>query len=149
MMHKQRYTVDLTGLHAVCEANYARMMRVFPAYEVSNRTEFALLDERVSIDVIERSRYTTIFRIASRPVAQAWLAPLQMEVRAYHDASMLEVGSFQASGAVHARYAYPNPAMHQQDEKSQQNHFLADWLEHCLANGLASLSDSLRRMPQV
>ncbi|TCO73215.1 DUF1249 domain-containing protein [Chromatocurvus halotolerans] len=148
-MHRQRYTVDLTGLHAVCEANYARMMRVFPAYEVSNRTEFALLDERVSIDVIERSRYTTIFRIASRPVARAWLAPLQMEVRAYHDAAMLEVGSFQASGTVQARYAYPNPAMHQQDEKNQQNRFLADWLEHCLANGLASLPDSLRRTPQV
>lgn len=148
-MHRQRYTVDLTGLHAVCEANYARMMRVFPAYEISNRTEFALLDERVSIDVVERSRYTTIFRIASRPLAQAWLAPLQMEVRAYHDAAMLEVGSFQASGTVQARYAYPNPAMHQQDEKSQQNRFLADWLEHCLANGLASLPENLRRTPQV
>jgi uncharacterized protein YqiB (DUF1249 family) len=25
--------------------------------------------------------------------------------------------------------------MFQQDEKSQQNRFLADWLEHCLHNG--------------
>ena len=148
-MTRQRYTVDLTGLHAVCEANYARMMRLFPSYEVRNRTEFALADERVAIDVIERSRYTTIFRICSRPLARTWLAPLQMEVRAYHDAAMLEVGSFQASGAVQARYAYPNPAMHQQDEKSQQNRFLADWLEHCLANGMANFFTSPRRTPQV
>lgn len=148
-MRKQRYTVDLTGLHAICEANYARMMRLFPAYEVRNRTEFTLADERVVIEVIERSRYTTIFRISSRPLARTWLAPLRVEARAYHDAAMLEVGSFQASGAVQARYAYPNPAMHQQDEKNQQNRFLADWLEHCLANGLASLPDSLRRTPQL
>jgi uncharacterized protein YqiB (DUF1249 family) len=28
--------------------------------------------------------------------------------------------------------------MHQQDEKSQQNRFMADWLEHCLQNGRVS-----------
>jgi uncharacterized protein YqiB (DUF1249 family) len=138
-MGRRRYTVDLTGWHAVCEANYARMMRLFPGYEVSNHTEFALLDERVVIDVIERSRYTTIFRIGARPLKQGWMTPLRMEVRAYHDAGMAEVSSFQASGAVQARYTYPNPAMHQQDEKSQQNRFLADWLEHCLAHGMATL----------
>jgi uncharacterized protein YqiB (DUF1249 family) len=29
--------------------------------------------------------------------------------------------------------------MFQQDEKFQQNRFLADWLEHCLQNGRASV----------
>ena len=60
---------------------------------------------------------------------------LQVEVRAYHDAGMLEVGAFQSHRRMEARYRYPNDHMYQQDEKSQQNHFLADWLEHCLKNG--------------
>jgi uncharacterized protein YqiB (DUF1249 family) len=34
--------------------------------------------------------------------------------------------------------------MHQQDEKSQQNRFRADWLEHCLGNGLSAKSIALR-----
>ena len=58
-------------------------------------------------------------------------------MRAYHDAGMLEVGMFQSHRKIAARYQYPNHAMHQQDEKSQQNRFLADWLEHCLQHGRA------------
>ena len=56
-------------------------------------------------------------------------------MRAYHDAGMLEVGSFQSCRRVEARYPYPNRRMHQQDEKYQQNRFLAEWLEHCLQDG--------------
>jgi uncharacterized protein YqiB (DUF1249 family) len=50
---------------------------------------------------------------------------------------MLEVGVFQSHRRIAARYAYPNTRMYQQDEKSQQNRFLAEWLEHCLHNGRA------------
>ena len=59
-------------------------------------------------------------------------------MRAYHDAGMLEVGSFQSHRRIEPRYSYPNRHMHQQDEKSQQNSFLADWLEHCLGNGIST-----------
>ena len=52
---------------------------------------------------------------------------------------MLEVGMFQSHRQVAARYRYPNDQMFQQDEKYQQNRFLADWLEHCLHNGRASI----------
>jgi len=136
---KPRYKVDLTALHALCEANYARLVRLFPDYEVTNRREFQLGDERVLLEVLERSRYTTHVRLHSLAHVERWLAPLCIDVRAYHDAGMLEVISFQTSGSVRGRYSYPNPAMHQQDEKNQQNRFLADWLEHCLEHGLAPL----------
>ena len=72
-----------------------------------------------------------------------WLGGLRVEVRAYHDAGMLEVGSFQSHRRIQPRYNYPNEQMHQQDEKSQQNRFLADWLEHCLGNGHSSQPVSL------
>ena len=147
-MMRNTYKVDLRGLHAQCEANYARLKRLFPEYESSNSRRFAIGSEQVHIEVLERSRYTTVFRLQSwsRGAAgdarepapdQRWLQPLRMDLRAYHDAGMLEVIAFQRGGRVEGRYEYPNPRMLQQDEKSQQNRFLAEWLEHCLRHGEA------------
>jgi len=135
---KQAYRVDLAALHAVCEANYARLLRLFPDYESANSLEFDVGTARVRIDVIERSRYTTIFRLFQTHAEAEWLGLMRVEVRAYHDAGMLEVGAFQSHRRVEGRYEYPNNRMYQQDEKRQQNHFLADWLEHCLENGRSS-----------
>jgi uncharacterized protein len=154
---KGRYRVDLRAFHALCEANYARLLRLFPDYESRNARGFSVQAARVQIDVIERSRYTTLFRLQSfrrssvstgsqgaGEVAEALgLAPLRVEVRAYHDAGMLEVTDFQSGGRTEGRYSYPNRDMHQEDEKRQQNAFLADWLAHCLHHGEADLADYL------
>lgn len=132
------FSLNLAELHAVCEANYARMLRLFPDYESSNQREFRVGPSRIRLEVMERCRYTTIFRLHQQHAEARWLGNLRVEVRAYHDAAMLEVGSFQSHRRIAARYSYPNSQMHQQDEKSQQNRFLADWLEHCLGNGLST-----------
>ena len=141
-MLKSSHKVDLSALHARCEANYARLLRLFPDYESSNSRRFIIGDEQLHLEVLARSRYTTEFRLQSwsrgsspdEPLRR-WLAPLRMDLRAYHDAGMLEVIAFQSSGRTEGRYSYPNPRMLQQDEKCQQNGFLADWLEHCLSHG--------------
>ena len=132
---KKAYRLDLASLHAVCEANYARLLRLFPDYQTRNLCEFRLGEARVRIEVLERSRYTTIFRLFQARQDEQWLGSLRVELRAYHDAGMLEVGTFQSHRRVEGRYAYPNDQMHQQDEKHQQNHFLAEWFSHCLENG--------------
>ena len=134
---KKPFKLDLAEMHAVCEANYARLLRLFPDYETANSREFTVADARVRLEVMERCRYTTIFRLHQHHVKDSWLGRLRVEVRAYHDAGMLEVGMFQSHRRISARYQYPNAYMYQQDEKSQQNRFLADWLEHCLQNGRA------------
>ncbi len=180
-MLKSRYKVDLRGLHALCDANYVRLLRLFPDYESCNSRRFSLPWARIQIDVLERSRYTTLFRLQSYRVAQpssdeaaaavqkpesledrtiepnsekasenaiaehGWVLPLRLEARAYHDAGMLEVVAFQSEARTAARYDYPNRAMHQEDEKRQQNAFLADWLAHCLHHGQADLNGSLPR----
>jgi len=129
-------------LHAICEANYARLLRLFPDYENSNVRELITGEARVRLEVVQRCRYTTIFRLHQKHAESRWLGSLLVEVRAYHDASMLEVGMFQSHRRIVGRYDYPNAAMFQQDEKYQQNRFLADWLEHCLQNGRAPLDAS-------
>jgi uncharacterized protein YqiB (DUF1249 family) len=146
---KGRYKVDLRTLHALCESNYARLLRLFPDYESRNARHFALRSARVQINVVERSRYTTMFHLQSyRPAATeqqpALLPPLRIDARAYHDAGMLEVVTFQTEGRIAGRYAYPNRNMHQEDEKRQQNEFLAEWLTHCLQHGEADISGLLR-----
>ena len=145
-MNKSSYKVDLRALHAQCEANYARLLRLFPDYESSNKRSFSVGGTQIHMDVLERSRYTTLFLLQSFAQTSAtsswpWLTPLRMEVRAYHDAGMLEVIVFQGSTRTAGRYSYPNPSMHQQDEKAQQNAFLAEWLSNCLTHGEVLLED--------
>ena len=123
-LKKKPFKLDLTELHAVCEANYARMLRLFPDYENSNSRELLVGAARVHLEVIERCRYTTIFHLGQQHAENRWLGNLRVEVRAYHDAGMLEVGMLQSHRRVAARYSYPNNKMFQQDEKYQQNRFL-------------------------
>lgn len=135
---KKNYKLNLSNLHAICEANYVRILRLFPDYENSNSREFIVGLAKVRIEVVERCRYTTFFRIHQHQSESALLGDLRIDVRAYHDARMLEVGVFQSREHIAPRYVYPNEDMYQQDEKSQQNRFLADWLEHCHRNGHVS-----------
>lgn len=139
----KQFRLNLAELHAVCEANYARLLRLFPDYETANRREFHVGPSRVLLEVVERCRYTTIFQLHQQHAEAQWLGSLRVELRAYHDALMLEVGSFQSHRRIKPRYQYPNEKMFQQDEKSQQNHFLADWLEHSLANGHSAAAFSV------
>lgn len=138
-LEKKAFKLDLSELHGMCEANYARLMILFPDYQNCNKRELLVGAAKVQIHVVERCRYTTIFRIHQQHAETRWLGLLRVEVRAYHDASMLEVGMFQSQRGAAARYAYPNTHMLQQDEKCQQNRFLAEWLEHCLQNGRADM----------
>lgn len=138
-LRKKPFKQDLRELHALCEANYARMLRLFPDYEVNNTRDLVVGEASVTLEVVERCRYTTIFRLCQHRADSRWLGKLRIEVRAYHDASMLEVGVFQSHRRIAARYDYPNDKMFQQDEKYQQNRFLADWLEHCLDNGRSNV----------
>jgi uncharacterized protein YqiB (DUF1249 family) len=137
-LKQKPFRLDLTQLHAICDANYARLLRLFPDYENSNSRDLLVGTAKVRLSVIERCRYTTIFQLHQQRAESRWLGMLRVEVRAYHDVRMLEVTVFQSSRQVAARYHYPNERMFAQDEKYQQNRFLADWLEHCLQNGRAS-----------
>lgn len=135
-----KYSVNLAAMHATCECNYVRLLQLFPDYETSNSREFQLPDgARVRIEVVERCRYTTLLRVQQHGSVNAWLSAPRFDLRAYHDARMVEVTGFQAQSRVAARYEYPNRQMHSRDEKSQQNLFLAEWLSYCLQQGCSSV----------
>lgn len=136
-----RYKVDLKGFMADCEANYARLQRLFPAMDRIDQHQFALpgADEQVfALRVLERSPYTSEVEIARvGTTISRWLDFPAIKIRLYHDARLAEVVGFSREWRIRPRYPYPNRAMHQPDEKAQWNHFLAEWLSICIHNGYA------------
>jgi uncharacterized protein YqiB (DUF1249 family) len=137
---RERYRVDLVGLQAACEANYARLMRLLPDMRnatSSRRIGMTQGDQMLGVltlEVVLACPYTTTLRVRQEH-SLPWLPVPQLEVQVYHDARMAEVISAEHARRFRSVYPYPNESMHQPDEKAQLNLFLGEWLTHCLACG--------------
>lgn len=132
---RPRYSVDLVDLHSLCEGNYVRLLRLFPDYENTNDRKLHAGNAQIALEVTERSRYTTTFRLTHVSPLAFPRPGLQLDIRAYHDARMVEVIGFQRHRQLKGRYQYPNDNMYQRDEKRQQNRYVAELLAFCLAEG--------------
>ena len=134
---QRSHRADLTDLHALCDANYRRVLQLFPDYEHTNGREFLAGDASVRLEVIDRGRYTTTLRLSLHGTLPPPLGVRSLDMRVYHDARMAEVIAFQSQRTGGPRYRYPNRHMHQRNEKLSQNQFAGDLLAFCLAEGLA------------
>jgi uncharacterized protein len=100
---RDRYRVDLIGLQAACEANYARLMRLLPEMrEQPGPRQIAVTqgDQMLGVltlEVILDCPYTSTLRV-SQQHSLPWLPVPQLQVQVYHDARMAEVVA-----AEHAR----------------------------------------------
>ena len=146
-MRTKKYSFDLAGQMAECEANYARIMQLLPDMTEVDRREFAVdlpgaQPGRLQIVIRERCKYTTMVDVSqlsphsSAPFGEA-LQPPCFSLRVYHDARMAEVVTFNHHQQLRPKYDYPNNKMYQRDEKAQLNIFLGEWLSHCLQYGYA------------
>lgn len=135
---KSRYKIDLPRQQAECSHNYARLLKLLPDFETTQCWQVELDSGRMNIEVVERARYTTTLSLCQQQsTLDSWSAPLQLTVRLYHDADMAEVVAWHSHRQIQPRYDYPNRDMYHEDEKSQLNHFLGDWLSHSLSCGRA------------
>jgi len=132
---KRSQRVALAELHAMCELNYARLLRVFPDYQRSNSRRIQVASSLLVINVIERDRHTTCFAIDYHTPLPAGVGNSCLHIRMYHDAEMAEVVKLKTNSRLEPRYSYPNNRMYQPDEKWQQNQFVAELLEACLSDG--------------
>ena len=132
------YNIDLSAHMAECDANYLRVMKLFPKLGEHTASAFAVClsgnRAQVSVEVAERSRYTTVIRLRQSPDA-AWGANPVFRVRLYHDARCAEVIEYQCAKHFNAVYPYPNAGMRQRDEKAQVNRLLGEFLAFCLRHG--------------
>ncbi len=149
LQQSRRYSVDLPAHMAECDANYVRLMRMFPDLREKDKQHINLpltgLDAVVVFDVLEKGPYTTLLKIDVSS-EQKWLemaAAPAMTVRVYHDAQSAEVVSYQAQNRFHGAYEYPNTRMRQRDEKVQINRFLGEFLSLCLSHGASTTPISL------
>ena len=151
-----RYTVDLAGMHALYEFNYARLQKLLRGAGVSDRLgtfaplEFAWGDsllvpldsELISVQPVlqlqrvERTRYTETWRLAQMTPTLPWCPELDMEVRLFHDARMADVLRFQSARRIPAIVPDAHQAGWRVNEKQLVNQFLGDCLQHCLSHGL-------------
>jgi len=142
---KTKYIPDLTKQMALCEANYARLLKLMPDIDECQQREFvvdmAQGQSVVCIAVQERFKFTSTLSIVQKPVSEercdiisALISPTLI-VRLYHDAKMAEVISPAKKTQYRGKYSYPNKSMLQIDEKIQLNEYLAQWLSHCLTHG--------------
>jgi uncharacterized protein YqiB (DUF1249 family) len=136
----RRYRIDLPAQMAECDANYLRLMKLFPRLAEEDVSVFGMVlgqhPYQVRLEVVERGPYTTLIELRHLPEAP-WNRRPRLRVRLYHDARSAEVVEFH--GARHFRpiYKYPNQKMHLPDEKAQVNRFLTEFLSMCLAHGVA------------
>lgn len=153
---RPRYTVDLAGMHALYEFNYARLQKLLRGAGVQDRLgavaplEFAwgheqavalsegelLVQPVLQLERVERTRYTETWRLAQMTPTLPWCPELDMEVRLFHDARMADVLRFQSARRIPARVPASDERGWRINEKQLVNQFLGDCLQHCLQHGL-------------
>ncbi|MTI15073.1 DUF1249 domain-containing protein [Sansalvadorimonas verongulae] len=136
---RSRYHVDLTGLQAVCDANYLRILRITPRGPAGTQRfiniEMQGHEAEACLEIREQTKYTTLLHLSLVQPFHRWLPLPNLSVRLYHDVRMAEVVAADHHRGLDARYSYPNPEMYQPDEKHQLNKLLSEWLQHCLQAG--------------
>ncbi|MEM7218076.1 MAG: DUF1249 domain-containing protein [Pseudomonadota bacterium] len=145
---RRRYSMNLGAHMAECDANYARICSIAPTL-VEGATDSVAFDlqlgdslTRVTVDAVERSRYTTLIDI-TRTLAgldglPGALTTATIRARLYHDAQSAEVVAMHNERKFREGYDYPNPEMRSRDEKAQVNRFLGEFLALCLRHGMAA-----------
>lgn len=137
-MAKTAYVTDLKSLQGECSANYLRLIRLVGDMEQGESRDIRLSEEgsnALHLYIQENAPYTTMIQVSQTGPLDHVVESPKMRVHLYHDVRMAEVTDFQRERHFHGRYRYPNPRMHQPDEKLQLNRFLGEWLAHGLAHG--------------
>ena len=142
--NRKLYVPDLKAFAGICESNYAHLLKLLPDMEAGNKREFNISGgpnhaTAIRLSIVEKFTYTLDILVEQVSTLNDFLTPPTMAVRLYHDVRMAEVLSFDNNHRFNGVYHYPNPQMRMPDEKHQINHFLQDWLEHCLRHGEADI----------
>jgi uncharacterized protein YqiB (DUF1249 family) len=122
----------------VFEENYRLLQRLLPEFE-QGADRFVLAGQEgdeLELLILERCRYTTMISL-SKPFAidGEWLPDLSMQLRAYHDAGVVEVSAYQGCFRIPARYQVESHGRYHKDDKRQINLLLHDLLFYCLRLG--------------
>ena len=141
---KQRfgsYVPDLVADLAQCDANYYRLLRIFPEIDECDAKKIGFEADRyekatVDFLVTERCPFTITLdlRIEIFPEHRIIKWP-NLQFRIYKDTKSAEVISFEQHRKFEYRYPLFNENLFQPDEKSQANRYLGELLEYLMNRG--------------
>ena len=141
---KQRfgsYVPDLVADLAQCDANYYRLLRIFPEIDECDAKKIGFEADRyekatVDFLVTERCPFTITLdlRIQIFPEHRIIKWP-NLQFRIYKDTKSAEVISFEQHRKFEYRYPLFYENVFQPDEKSQANRYLGELLEHFMNRG--------------
>lgn len=141
LRQRNRKKVDLNAYISSCERNFIRFNQLLPRSADQHCFELPAAKGRLAslaITVTERCKYMNQVSIEHRS-EQSHLADLSFHCRVYFDAKVLEVVSFQQQKTINLVTPWRHNPRHAQDEKMQQQMFLAECLQFYLAYGLGFL----------
>lgn len=139
---RKKYSIDLAGEHAQCEANFMSLCRLLGDAEQGKRLCFDValpsrtIHYALSFEVLERTRHTARVAISADQYVSQWLHDMDIEVSMYFDVGMAEVAKFNGMRRLQFHLASHDHKHYVEDEKRQINAFLAEWLSHCIKYGL-------------
>jgi len=135
MIRTERKVASIRSLMPVYEENYRLIRQLVPAFPaIRVPTTLILADyPRISFSILECAPYTSVVALChSFGICDGrLLKDMEMRLRAYHDARLIEVISYQGHGRFAPVYPYPNEDMLSPFEKRQVNAFLGEWLSAC------------------
>ena len=140
-----RYKPCLEEFITQCELNYYLMVRLMPFLNVSrndnlesNITEShryqPVKGSNIDFKMVEKAKYTTTLQLRLNSKDSAAKIGMDLLVRLYHDAKMLEVMDKVGPKALKPVLKGKSLANAQTDEKRQLNRFLGESLKACLQN---------------
>lgn len=145
---RHRFAINLAQEHAISQRNYARLLRLFPHWRQADSYRFTVREGcSVELSVHARDVYSTVFTIQEHGEACLPMFASACSVRLYHDAKMVDILEWNGVKRFKPRYNYPNQRMLARDEKWQLNRFLGEWLDHCLALGRATKTQTYSSQP--
>ncbi|KAF7765382.1 hypothetical protein PUND_a1047 [Pseudoalteromonas undina] len=141
LLTTNRYIQSLPKYLTLCEHNYVRLLKLLPHEQViGNVREIKLGHSEFVIHIDDSAKYTLDVSIKQLNGMLVGIAPLYLTVRLYNDAKVAEIIHHDYHQRIKPSYGYPNPKMHQKDEKYQLNAFLYDWLVACVERGQSTLN---------
>jgi uncharacterized protein len=141
LLAANRYIQNLPQYLTLCEHNYLRLLKLLPAERGVNEVRKVKLgNSEFALTIDGNAKYTLDVSIQQLTGMVKSITPLYLTVRLYNDAKVAEIVHHDYHQRIKPSYGYPNPKMHQKDEKYQLNAFLYDWLVACVEQGRATLN---------
>ncbi len=140
---KSSYKPNLDEFIDQCEINYELIIRLLPWLNIAKNDQLTRFVDKwvelrsasghkIGFRLVEKARYTTTMMLRVYSPSQSTDANINLMVRLYHDAQLVEVMDRAGPKALSPKNDGAVLQYQQVDEKRQLNRFLGESLRYCL-----------------